>query len=781
MKSYLRFLSRNKLYTAIMGVGLSVSLAFVIIMSCYVWQQYSVGRQYPDFERTYCAGFSNSTFSSVRLNHIVENQIPEVEDISCLSTNEGLMDPDDDFSNDLSGVVGYLAISLNWFDMFPARFLAGNKDVLNDVNNVIVTESMAARFGGDDCVGKTFHISNTQFTIGAVIEDPDDLSLFTDTYRIYVSLDHPYFDYLKDINSYQGTAEGGALTFFRLKEGADVNEVRRKVNEINDSYLNEGNRGKEHYNFIRLDKLYLSDAMHGANMKQGNKTTMRAFGIIVLFLLVSAIFNYINLNTALAGKRSKEMATRMLLGDNRSKVMGKYIKESMLMTFSCMCFAFLIAKACLPSINNLINSPVPISIGFDLASIIFYITILLTAGLACAIIPGIISFRFSPISILKGNFRHSSKRTFTKIFIMLQNTMAIIIVAVSLVMSSQIKHMMDMPLNANIDNLYLCNTHTFSPDFEKKLEELPYVSDYGRTYGRPGQSASTSIVPLDEFYHDYVFLGAISCDTTAFRLYDFKVVRDYGRSDKSGVWLTESAVKALSIDVENPILPPQVDRYNEGLTLAGIIEDFALRSAINLDNETLGVVYVYPRHLPHAGNYIVRMSEITRDHKNELYEISAERAKETFGPNVLVNSGLLEDLIGEEYQQVKNQLTMVSLFMVIAIMLAVLGQIAMSTYFAKENEKEIGVRKVFGGTVQSESRRSIREYMIYCLIATVIAIPVAVYIAGRYLEGFQYRMDQKAWIYIAAALSIFIISFLAVLWQTLRAARTNPAEALKKE
>ena len=124
---------------------------------------------------------------------------------------------------------------------------------------------------------------------------------------------------------------------------------------------------------------------------------------------------------------------------------------------------------------------------------------------------------------------------------------------------------------------------------------------------------------------------------------------------------------------------------------------------------------------------------------------------------------------------------MVTLFMIVAIMLSALGQIAMSTYYATEKEKEIGIRKVFGGTVRSESIRNILEYMIYCLIATAIAVPLSVWASGRYLETFVYKMQQKAWIFIVAALAVFAISLASVLWQTLRAARTNPAEALKKE
>ena len=124
---------------------------------------------------------------------------------------------------------------------------------------------------------------------------------------------------------------------------------------------------------------------------------------------------------------------------------------------------------------------------------------------------------------------------------------------------------------------------------------------------------------------------------------------------------------------------------------------------------------------------------------------------------------------------------MVIVFMVIAILLSALGQVAMSTYYATEREKEIGIRKVFGGTVCSESVRNILEYMGYTLIAAVIAVPAAILAAERYLETFVYRMDMPAWIFVAATASLFATSFVSVLWQTLRAARTNPAETLKKE
>ena len=786
MKSYLRFLGRNKLYTAIMVVGLSVSLAFVIIMGCFTWQQYSVGRHYPEFERTYCLRYANSTFSSRQFYHIIEDRIPEIDAMTALVSREGWIWTDNEDTGNLSEdafeVTPFLVIMPNWFDLLPCRFIHGSEDVLNDVNNAIVTESFAEMFGGQSAIGKTFHISNVRYTIAAIVEDIDSSSVLNGEYKVFVNLCHPNESRLHNTGTHTGGAEESVLTFIRFKEGADLTTVRKKINEINDSYMPEQYRGNEPYSFIRMDDLYLSDAIHGPSLKQGSRSTMTAFGIIAFFVLASAIFNYINLSSALAGKRAKEMATRMLLGDTKANLTLTRIAESMLMTAICMCFAFLIAKAVLPFINSLVCSRVPITIGWDLASIVIYLSILLAVGIVCGIIPGLIAFRFKPIDTLKGSFRYSSKKTFSKIFIILQNSLAIIMVAVSIVMSCQIKHMTDMPLNANIDGLYKCEAKEANIEFEQKLASLPYVSEVGKVYGTPGQCAITRTHPLDDTYKDYVYTGIIACDTTAFRLFDFKIIHDFGITGDKGIWLTERAVRELNIDVENQILPSSFDMYEEGnYQLAGIIEDFALRSAINIDNDMCGVVYVNPSYLKDVCDYIVKMVSPTDENKDELYALSKERAVELSGPNAIVNSGMLKDLIDSEYAQVENQLTLVTIFMVIAIMLAVLGQVAMSTYFAREKEQEIGIRKVFGGTIRSESIRNIREYMIYCLIATVIAIPAAYYIASRYLDGFQYRMEQSVWIYIASSLAVFAISLLAVLWQTLRAARTNPAEALKKE
>ena len=774
MKSYLRFLSRNKLYTAIMAVGLSVSLAFVIIMSCYVWQNLSVSRFYPDADRIYCVGNKGTTYSSFNLGKMLDDRFPEVE-MSATVMNRASRFSTRDVLIEQSFFMG---VDPDFFEMFPTRFVYGSKEAFNDFGNVIITRSLADRLGGEKALGMQLHdeFMMQDYIIGAVVEGFED-TVFGNV-EVIINTRSPRFD--RSRSEHLGISSSGMFTFIRTSEETDIAALQKKVEDMYAETVDNNSDG-ECFSFTRLDKLYLADTNDGkSGLKKGNKGLMTAFGIIVIFLLVSAVFNYINLSTALTGKRSKETATRMLLGKTKKEILRTNLAESFGFMFLCMCMAFLIAHLCIPLVNRLLNSPIPIEMKFSQGYIFMYLAIMGISAIFCAIAPALLSLKFEPLDIIRGSFRYSSKRIFSKVFIIVQNCIAVIMIAVSLTMQMQIKHMTDMPLNARVEGLYMARTN--SEEIIDTLSKLPYLGKIGRAEGRPGQSYMRLGVPVNEDRTRTLTFNMCNCDSTAFHLFEFKVVKNYGLPGNVGIWLTESAFRALELDEAAPVLPESLKWYCNNPVVAGIIEDVMFSSAINLNPDHLGLVNLIPESQirPSVG-IVAEVINLTRENIKELDALCEAETRKVFGPSAPMMSGYIPELMSREYEDIRNQMKMVNIFMLIAIMLSALGQIAISTYYANEKSKDIGIRKVFGGTVESESRRTVWEYMLYCIIAAFIAIPVSVLICGRYLETFIYRMPSKPWIYLAAALAVLITSLASVLWQTLRAARTNPAEVLKKE
>ena len=773
MKSYLRFLSRNKLYTAIMAVGLSVSLAFVIIMSCFVWQNTSVNRHYPEQDRMYAIGGKGTTMSNMVMTQTMMDAIPEFVDGTTIIVQN--MYPES-YIDGIAVDGFFMGIKKGFFELFPTDFIYGSADALDEISNVMVTKSLADKFGGEDVIGKKLLFEGEEeYTIAAVIEDFDD-TIFENS-QVVLNIANNRFG--QNNMNLTGSASG-YISVVKVKEDVDENMLLDKMNSVYEKDINEKYRKGDYLSLTRLDKVYTSDNNEGGytGFKKGNAGLMTAFSIIVVFLLISAIFNYINLCTALAGRRSKEIATRMLLGEDRQRIFRRNLLESLMFMAVCMCIAFILAWVSLPYVNGLLDSPIPVQMKFSHGYIYMYMLILGVTALFCGIIPALISFRFQPIEIIKGHYRYQSKRTFSKVFIIIQNAIAIIIVAMTLTMNSQIGHMIDMPLNATTDDLYFARI--YSADFEKTLRELPYVEDFGLAIGRPGQTSYKYGFRLNNDVNKDISMNICNCDSKAFELYGFKIVKDYGVPNGEGAWLTESTVRKLEMDPENPVFPQKNTWVINDAPIAGIIEDVPFNSALDLDLELPGIVMVSPQ-IPEWSAYVIRLKDTSEKTLSELDRLCEEEIKRIHGPDAPFTPGFFPTLIKSAYEPVRKQADMVLLFMVVAIMLSALGQIAMSTYYATERQKEIGIRKVFGGTVRSESIRNIFEYMTYCFIACIVAVPVSVWIAGRYLETFVYKMPQIPWIYVIATVSAFAISLVSVLWQTLRAARTNPAEALKKE
>ena len=761
-----------------MAVGLSVSLAFVIIMSCFVWQNLNVNRYYPDQDRMYAVGNKGDVMSNISMAQVMADAVPEIECATSIVVQrmepayiEGVEVDEDSF----------MGIRKGFFEMFPMKFYEGDPEVLNDLNNAIITRGLAAQFGGKDVIGKTLifqrnsHTTQCKLTVAAVIEDFED-TIFENE-QIIVNIENTQIE--AGNRNYHGSASG-YVTVIKAIDGVDESVLLSKMDRVYEKNIHERRRRDSYLDITRLDKVFTSDNNEGGytGFKKGNAGLMTAFSIIVVFLLISAIFNYINLSTALAGRRNKEIATRRILGESRVEVSVCNLYESLGFMLLCMVLAFIFAHISLPYVNMLLETPIPIEIRFSHGYVYMYLIVLGMTALLCGIIPAVIAFRFNPIEITKGTFRYNSKRIFSKLFIITQSAIAIIIVSMTLVMSAQIRHMIDMPLNANTEGLYLCKT--FSGGFEKTLMELPYVSQVGRSDGRPGDNMSLLGFALNNDPDRRVTVSLCYCDSTAFALYGFIVVRDYGVPKGKGAWLTESAIRKLEINPENPVFHDSNEWVIDNNPIAGIIEEVPFSSALDLNAEVSGIVMLGDMN-PDYSSYLVCLTDTSREVISELDNLCETEVKRVHGPDAPMVSGYIPELIEKTYDSHRKQITMVVVFMVVAILLSALGQVAMSTFYATEREKEIGIRKVFGGTVRSEIYRNIFEYMGYTIAASAIAVPAAVLIAERYLETFVYRMNLPAWIFLVATLGILATSLLSILWQTLRAARTNPAEALKKE
>ena len=405
MKSYLRFLSRNKFYAFVQFIGLSVSLAFVLIITCYVWQNLKVCRYYPDTDNVYCVGYSfgSGPLSSGYLwGETFKDNIPEIQD-ACLVVNGYAEFTMDDGSAIESNSA--LRVDDNFWEFFPTEFVYGSPEIFNDDSNVAVTEEFANLHGGVDIIGRILTYGKKEYTISAIVRGMEN-SIFVVEGPVIMSTSTINTDRYKAHPL--SVSSGGTLTFLKVRDGVSMEELRDKLDYTYvklqpNAKLYDGE--KHHFSLCPFNELFFSEHNDDDDydgLKKGQKGLIISFSIIVLFLLISAVFNYINLNTALAGKRSREMTTRMILGDDKRDIIIRSMLESAAFVAFSIGIAFLIAILSIDGINALLNSPVPLAFSLSQEFIYIYIAIFLLTSVLCGVVPAVISFNFKPIEIVKG-------------------------------------------------------------------------------------------------------------------------------------------------------------------------------------------------------------------------------------------------------------------------------------------------------------------------------------------------------------------------------------------
>ena len=765
MKSYLKFLSRNKLYTAIEAVGLAVSLAFVIIIGSYVWQQYAVTWENPDRERVYVPGTPGFPALTYGFPDAI-GDIPEIESVSRMCNV--VVHPVIRGENTEAESVG---VEPEFFEICPQfRFVEGSADVLSVPNNAILSASFARKHNLS--VGEALDITGSSYVVGAILEDLKGTVI--KPYDIFLNA-AVYKDEWQPFDNY-----GSTVTLIKVRPETDRKELYDKLESVcKDVYSSiYGQSFFEHLELSRYDELFFKETE--GFFRHGDKATLRILMLVGLLLLLSAILNYINLSVALTGKRAKEMAVRQLSGASRAGIIWKYLAESIAFTVVCFAAGLLLAEAFCPAMNALLNNPdIPIKIIWSPGYVFAYIVIILLVGVLCGIFPAMMSGRYNPVDVMKGGYRRRSKMVFSKVFIVLQNALAVILIALAITMEAQMHKTQERPMNCNIENIFFLKDFSGEDNAPLKdaLEALPCVRRIGRSSGVPGSinmgQYSTTRDGQDILYK------LIRMDSTAFSMFGFEILEDFHAPQFNSVWFSDKTFAATGFDSDYHDISGTLSRRTKGCEqVAGVFKSFPTNNA-NIGEEDYAIVSLMrSEDIPFAGWVI----ETTPDRKAAKAQIMEAYDNSIKGKQIYGSLAFwVDENIAEAWKPARNNMRLVEIFMLLSIIIALLGLVAMSTYYADEKSRDIAVRKVFGGTVDTEAQRTIREYMVLVGIACVIGIPIAVYAAQEYLKDFIYRLEGYWWIFVVAVLLTGLIAFVSVIWQVLKAAKTNPAIELKKE
>jgi putative ABC transport system permease protein len=768
MKSYLKFLSRNKLYTAIEAAGLIVSLAFVLLTGHFVWQQRQMTRNVPDYQDVYT--FYRSMAGRSGIGHAwgmayqARESIPEVEQAAMFWRSLN-----DEETVEVGGQkyhVGSFMVGGDFFDIFPAEFDYGGPEVLADPSNVIVSRAFANRLGGaEQAIGR---VIDGESTIAAIIrETPNpifgDVDIISSIENLTNRKKSPY---MMDVIPFVKVRKGTDRAALEVKADTLVTRAFDAIkarNFLDDSGL------------VRYDEVWFSPA-NNQSLRRGNSTYTGIILLVTLILLLSAIFNYINLNVALSSKRAREMATRKILGAGERALIGGYLLESFAFTALCFALAVLLAEACTPWFNRIIGAAVPVRVLYTPGWLAVYALFVILLSVIQGLLPAWIGTRMPAIAVVKGAYRARHKHVFSKVFIVLQQVFSILLLSLAIVLGRQVSHMANRPLGVDVEGDFYVQVDDWGlrDVFARQAESLPCVNRIGRSTYFPGMLEEWRSEDKDR---GIIKMAVLTCDSTAFDIFGFDVKERYEAPVDGTVWISEQEMTRFGVDRDTESLGYH---HVQGESIGGIVGDFAANDVLEYGSDVGSYVVITPEEELYG--LLIETVGDPAETERQLKELYTELSMKYVGiEDKPYMFGFIPDLLSEGLSEVRARLSLVGVFMLLSLLLSVLGLTAMSSYYANESSKDIAIRKVFGSTVQDEIRKTVLEYLALLGVAALIAVPLAVRLAARLLEAYPYRISGYGWVFAVAVVLATLIAFASVLWQTLKAARTNPAVELKKE
>jgi ABC-type antimicrobial peptide transport system permease subunit len=774
-----RSFKRFKSTSIINLMGLSTGLACALLLYLWVSDELSVDKFHEKDDRLYQVmrhrilegKIITSTWVPGLTAQTLEEEMPEVEHaVPSFNCKRYTLSVD---NKDMQAIGQYVGEDL--FLMFSYPLIQGDaSQVLTDRNSIVISETLAKNlFNTTDVVGKTIEWQHEeQFQVTGVFEDiPRNSSV--------------QFDFVLPFKIYMEDAEWATRwwtswpeTYVLLKPGADVDQLNEKIADLIKRKTNAESTTQTMF-VAPYSKTYLYSNYENGIQAGGRIEYVRLFSVITIFIIVIACINFMNLSTAKASRRLKEVGIKKTVGAGRSALVFQYLGESTLMAMLSLIVAIGLVLLFLPQFNQITGKQ--LSLPFDASLILSFLSITLVTGLMAGSYPALYLSAFNPVKVLKGKMNKSVGELWArKGLVILQFTLSIILIVSVFVVYKQIEFVQNKRLGYEKDNVLYFDRRNWEEGhletFLSEIRKLPGVlqtSSIGHTM--IGHIANTIGVQWP---------GKAPNDMTEFEMmpvnYDMiellgmemKEGRTFSRqfsTDTAKVIFNEAAIEQMGII--DPI-GKVVKLWEDDREIIGVVKDFNFES---LREEVKPVVlWLEPQETWSIAVKIEAGKE--QEAIDQLQQLCQTRY-----PGFPFDYQFLDQEYHAQYVAEQRVSTLSRYFAGIAILISCLGLFGLAAFTAERRLKEIGIRKTLGATDFGIVRLLSADFTGMVLIAIVIALPISYFIAKNWLEDFAYRIDLEWWFFIASGLLALLIAWFTVGLQTVKAARVNPTECLKDE
>jgi len=663
-------------------------------------------------------------------------------------------------------------------EMFTFPLVKGNLvAAFSNPYSIFLTERMAEKyFGNDEPVGKILHIENRfEFTVAGVLQNMPDNSMIRFDFLVPMEFREQRYG----IGSTQTWTNLSFQTFVQLQKNSSPENVNPKI----ENRIIEGNGGSEQVKpFLRkYNEIYL----YGFTGAGGNIIPVRIFSLIAIFILIIACINFMNLSTARSGSRAKEVGMRKVVGAHRKDVIKQFFGESILLAFISLAVAVILAKLLIPAFNNLSGKQLDFSIIDNFSTTVGLIGIALFTGIVAGSYPALFLSSFKPALVLKGSAAAGSKGSlFRKILVVIQFVISIALIVCTVVVFKQLNYMGDVDLGFKKEQIVYIQTKSAikqqyfaaKQEFLKNSNILSISSSNhlitgiywnGHNWNWQGRNPETD--PLVTYlYTDTDFLKTLDVEMSLGDFFPENITTDsIGFSRNIVINETFAGI----IGSESPV-GQTISQNGPDLTIIGVVKDFNFKP-LHTDIGPLILFY-------NPANYNFMYFKIQPADVAETIK-HIERVHNQFNPGFPFEYRFLDEDFARLYRGMERFGSIFQYFAALAIFISCLGLFGLASYMAEQRTKEIGIRKALGASTSGIVLLLSKDFAKWVLIANAIALPAAWYYMSNWLEDYAYRIDIGWSILIISGGIALVIAILTTGYQSIKAARTNPADSLRCE